>query len=66
MTLTDIINPDADCTWCECGLYWNARMQRWEDKNHETFCPSKLYFPFVHQAEDVDDSGAGGDTSDYA
>lgn len=56
----------AECKWCECGLEWNARKQRWEDKERQTFCRMKRVFPFIHEAAEVDDSGAGEDISDYS
>jgi hypothetical protein len=65
MTKTDLL-MDAECRWCECGLDWNSRKQCWEDKDHETFCRAKTFFPFVHEAKEVDDSGAGSDIGDYS
>jgi hypothetical protein len=65
MTITDLL-MSHECTWCEHGIEWNARKHRWEDQNKESFCPAKMYFPFVHQAKEDDDSDVGGDISDYS
>jgi hypothetical protein len=42
----------AKCKWCEREIGWNSRKQCWESKGFEAFCKSKLYFPFIHQANE--------------